>query len=181
MRVGEIDAAFTPVSRESVDQPAQTTLGGGARLVSAPEACSRARARDERGGEVTERIGWGGCGGNWCPDVTGRVGHIITATDVRNWLRRVWLKWCPEAAPSCWHTGTVHHNVALCMFRGLSSGKEAVRPAIHGDHVTVVTSRSVPSSSRSVTRTSSAWSPFDPSTEYVPSTASTVWLSRIGD
>ena len=34
---------------------------GGARLASR-EACSRARARDERGSEATERIGWGGCG-----------------------------------------------------------------------------------------------------------------------
>ena len=27
-----------------------------------PKACPRARARDERGSEATERIGWGGCG-----------------------------------------------------------------------------------------------------------------------
>ena len=33
----------------------------GARLASR-EACSRARARDERESEATERIGWGGCG-----------------------------------------------------------------------------------------------------------------------
>ena len=38
------------------------TTPRGARLVSAPKAGSRARARDERGGEATERIGWGGCG-----------------------------------------------------------------------------------------------------------------------
>ena len=30
--------------------------------MSAPEAGSRARARDERGSAATERIGWGGCG-----------------------------------------------------------------------------------------------------------------------
>ena len=41
----------------------------GARLARSPQAALRARARDERGGEATERIGWGGCGGNWCPDV----------------------------------------------------------------------------------------------------------------
>ena len=34
----------------------------GARLARSPEAASRARARDERGSDATERIGWGGRG-----------------------------------------------------------------------------------------------------------------------
>ena len=70
--------------------------------MSAPKAGSRARARDERGGEATERIGWGGCGelvsgyrgssrshyqhrtrtgegvANWCPGTVGRLGHPTT-------------------------------------------------------------------------------------------------------
>ena len=41
----------------------------GARLARSPQAGSRARARDERGSAATERIGWGGRGGNWCPAI----------------------------------------------------------------------------------------------------------------
>ena len=49
--------------------PVDDSFCGGARLTRAPQADSRARARDERGGEATERIGWGGCGGTWYPAV----------------------------------------------------------------------------------------------------------------
>jgi len=83
--------------RQSYRAKRTHTFCGGARLESTPKAGSRARARDERGSEapsesagedvavtgarrscsrihtrstvVCERIGWGGCGGNWCPEV----------------------------------------------------------------------------------------------------------------
>ena len=60
-----VEAKWEPHSSRSVAigwVNVHAHLDGGARLVSAPEACSRARARDERVAAGDERIGWGGCG-----------------------------------------------------------------------------------------------------------------------
>jgi hypothetical protein len=109
--------------------PVDDSFCGGARLTRAPQADSRARARDERGGEATERIGWGGCGGNWCPVVAAssrphahshrriesvgegvavlgarlsqrRLVHIPTTTHAANRLGREWPNVSPEAVRS---------------------------------------------------------------------------------
>ena len=97
---------------------------GGARLASR-EACSRARARDERGSEATERIGWGGCGkgapgchrssrshnhhqhiesagegvAKGRPAVTGHLVHKTTS-NIQNRPQRTSLKMCPGVAQS---------------------------------------------------------------------------------
>ena len=56
-----------------------------------PEACSRARARDERVATGDSRIGWGGCGPSGARVLRGRVGHVShSPTLVPNQLGRVW-------------------------------------------------------------------------------------------
>jgi len=62
--------------------PKTHPIHGGARLVSAPEAGSRARARDERVAAGDERIGPGGCGSKCARVSQSRLLYTTTLTRV---------------------------------------------------------------------------------------------------
>jgi len=86
---------------EGAKRPSESA-GEGVAVTGVRVSRGRIHARST---DLYERIGWGGCGGNWCPGVADRLGHTVTS-NVQNRPGRVWRS---SARVSC---SRVRHRTA---------------------------------------------------------------------